>query len=503
MPLVLAVLLLILLNGLFVLVEYALVRVRSTRLEMLARKGNRQAAAVQEIQAHLDDYLAAIQVGLTMVALAVGWLGEPALADWLGGLLAMAGVELPHGAMHGISFAAALILLALAQGVFGELMPRAIGIQKAETVALFWAAPLKAFALFFRWPASFMSFCSTSLLKLAGLKPAAQSENVLSEEEMRILLGETQEKGTLPLERLLLLENLFDFGAAKVSEAMVPRDKIAYLSLAKSWEENRELIRSRRFSRYPLCETDLDTLIGFVHVKDLLLKGEGLTAAPDLKRLRRDLTEIGEAEPLEKLLKQFPDKGIHMAAVRGAMGRCVGLLTLEDIVEELIGEVHDEFDLPQAWSLMDLVVPQAVAVGLQAADRKNAVEQLLSKLVAAAPELKEAEVFAKVWEREMKFSSAVGRGVAVPHGRLMDLQRPMVALGRFSKPVPFPAPDNVPVRLVFLILTPAQSPVIQLKVLGRIASLVTNENLRRRLLRAKTAEALLEILRTADTMLAA
>jgi len=144
-----------------------------------------------------------------------------------------------------------------------------------------------------------------------------------------------------------------------------------------------------------------------------------------------------------------------------------------------------------------------VVVQLQASDRKSAISQLLSKLVAAAPELKEAEVLEKVWERELKFSSAVGRGVAVPHGRLLELSRPLVALGRFSKPVPFPTPDNVPVRLVFLILTPAQFPVIQLKVLGRIASLVTNENLRRRLLRAKTSESMLEILRTADTMLAA
>jgi len=502
MPLVLACVPLICINALFVLLEYALVKVRASRIEILARKGNRQALAVQDIQAHLDDYLAAIQVGITLVALALGCIGEPAVAAKVDHLLGRMGVALPPRGLFGLSFGLALVGLAWAQGVFGELVPRAIGIQKAELIALWGAAPLKAFALFFRWPVAFMSFCSVSLLKLMGLKPAAQSESALSEEEMRILLGETQEKGTLPLERLLLLENLFDFGAARVSEAMVPRDKIVYLSLAKSWEENFEIIRSKHLSRYPLCEDGLDTLIGFVHVKDIMLKTEA-GHTPDLKRARRDLTEVAETEPLEKLLKQFPDKGTHMAIVRGGMGRIVGLLTLEDIMEELIGEVHDEFDLPGAWSLMDVVVGSAVVVQLQASDRKSAISQLLSKLVAAAPELKEAEVLEKVWERELKFSSAVGRGVAVPHGRLLELSRPLVALGRFSKPVPFPTPDNVPVRLVFLILTPAQFPVIQLKVLGRIASLVTNENLRRRLLRAKTSESMLEILRTADTMLAA
>ncbi len=495
-------LLLIGLNGLFVLMEYALVRVRSSRIEVLARRGNARALRVQEIHQRLDDYLAAVQLGLTVVALALGWLGEPAMAEFLELGLRRTGLHLHHGVMVGLAFGLGLVVLSWLHSLLGELLPRAIGIQKSETLALWSAYPLQLFALFLRMPVSFMSWCSTSILRLAGLKPAAQAESVVSEEEMRVLIGETQERGSLPLERLLLLENLFDFGTAKVSEAMTPRDKIVCLSVSKSWEENLDLVRQRRFSRYPLCEDGLENVVGMIHVKDLLLRPD--PAQPfDLKRARRDLFEVGEGEPLEKLLKLFPDKGIHMALVRNAFGQVVGLITLEDIIEELVGEVHDEFDLPQAWSFMDVVVPQAVAVGLSAADRKAAISQLLSRLCAAAPELNEQECLSVVWDREMKFSSAVGRGVAVPHGRLLTLTRPLVAVGRFAKPVPFPAPDNVPVRLVFLILTPASTPVVQLKVLGRIASLVTNENLRRRLLRAKTAESMLEILRTADTLLAA
>jgi len=214
------------------------------------------------------------------------------------------------------------------------------------------------------------------------------------------------------------------------------------------------------------------------------------------------LAEIGELEPLEKLLKYFPDKGIHMALVRNSLGQVTGLLTFEDIVEELVGEVQDEFDLPSAWSLSELVLPSCVGAQMQAAERSEAILQLLGKLKAAHPELDEKLALKGVWERELKFSSAVGRGVAVPHARLPNLDRPMIALGRFAKPLPFKTPDNVPVRLVFLILTPASTPVVQLKILGRIASLVTNENLRRKLLRAKTSEALYEILKTADTLLA-
>jgi PTS system nitrogen regulatory IIA component len=266
--------------------------------------------------------------------------------------------------------------------------------------------------------------------------------------------------------------------------------------------ENLETIRLRRLSRYLLCETGLENIVGMIHVKDLVLKAEG-SADPDLKALRRDLVEVKDSDSIEKLLKVFPDKGVHLALVKDGAGKVVGILSLEDILEELIGEVHDEHDLPQAWSLSGLVVPGAVGVGMVALDRQSVISQLLDKLHAAVPELDVKETFKLIWDRETKFSSGVGRGIAVPHARLPSLTRPIVALGRFAKPVPFPAPDAVPVRLVFLILTPASTPILQLKILQRIASLVTNENLRRKLLRAKSPEHLLEHLRTADTMLAA
>ena len=327
----LAVVVLITLNAFFVLMEYALVKVRASRIEVLARKGSTRALLVQEMQAHLDEYLAAIQFAITLIGLALGWMGEPALAAFLAAQLERLSIFLPAYALHVFSLAAALLILTTVQIVLGELVPRSIALQKADAVALWGAIPLRAFALIFRLPIRLMSFFTVRLLSLFGLKTAADSESTVSEEEMRILLGETHEKGTFPLERLLLLENLFDFGSAKVSEAMIAREKVAFLSLNKTWEQNLEIIRARRFSRYPLCSDELDSVVGFVYIKDLILKDAG--SPPDLKRLRRDLTEVSEGEPLEKLLKTFPDKGIQISVVRNSLGQVTGLLTLEDIIE--------------------------------------------------------------------------------------------------------------------------------------------------------------------------
>jgi len=496
----LLILLLVAVNALLVLLEFALMRARPARIELLARKGSAAALAVQEVLAKFDEHLAAMQLCLTIVSLALGAVGEPEVMAQLNAHFASWAAGVPAAWLRALSFALAVSLLALFQIVLAELVPRAIAIHSAEAIALFGARPLKAAALFLRWPVRLTSGASKALLRLFGLKAASEAEHGVTVEEMRVLLGETQEKGAMPLERLILLENLFDFASAKAAEAMRPREKIAFLSLARSWAENLALIREKRFSRYPLCELGLDTALGYVHVKDLVLKDAG--PEPDLKKLRRDLFEISDAEPLEKLIKMMPDKGIHMALVRDGLSRVTGLLTLEDIVEELVGEVRDEFGRPRGWADGELFAGAVVDANLPPGDRRAAIAALMGRLKAARPELDADAALAAVWERETKFASAVGRGVIVPHARLPGLPEPVIAVGRYAKAAPFPTPDNVGVRLVFLVLTPVEAPVVQLKILQRIASLVTNDNLRRRLWRAKTDESLLETLRTADTLLA-
>ncbi|MDX6770404.1 MAG: CNNM domain-containing protein [Elusimicrobiota bacterium] len=491
---------LVALNALFVLLEFALVRVRPARIEVLARKGSLRAVLVQEMLLRLDDYLAACQVGITILSLALGWIGEPAVAHGISALFGRHLDFLSPRALHALSFVVSLSILSWVHIVFGELIPRTAGIQFAETVSLWGAPVLRLFAAALHWPIRAMSASSIFCLRLLGMKPASEAEHTVTVDEMRVLLGETQEKGALPLERLLLLENLFDFGTAVASDAMRPRERVVWLSLARPWAENLALIRDKRFSRYPLCEDGLDTVVGFVHVKDLLLReGEG---DPDLRKKRRDLLEVPETEPLEKLLKSMPDRGQHMALVRDGAGRISGILTLEDIMEELVGEVRDEFDKSVGWVSGELFSKAAVDANLAAGDRRAIIRQLMDRLKALHPELDAEAAFNMVWDRELKFTSAIGGGVLLPHARLPGLTAPLIAVGRFAKSLPMPAPDNQPIRLVFLLLTPLETPVVQLKVLQRIASLLMNETLKRKLLRAKTDAALLELLRTADTMLA-
>lgn len=491
---------LIAVNAVFVLIEFALMRVRPARVEVLARKGDSRAAAVQEILGRFDEYLAAMQLCMTMIALALGAVAEPEIAARLGGHLESWVGPMPTVWLRMISFSIAVCALAGVQIILAELIPRAVAIHYAEPIAFRGARPLRFLAGLLRLPVHVMTSCSKGLLTLFGLKSAAEAEHTVTVDEMRVLLGETHDKGAMPLERLLLLENLFDFAAAKVSDAMRPRERIAFLSLAKSWPENLDTIMRKRFTRYPLCEEGIDTVIGYVHLKDLVLKGSA--AETDLKRLRRDLHEVADSEPLEKLLKIMPDKGIPMALVRDGLSRVAGLLTLEDIIEELIGEVRDEFDQPSVLDSGELFARAAVDANMPAGDRRAAVRFLLGKLASTRTGLDVNAAFDAIWERELKFASAVGRGVLVPHARLPGLPEPLVAVGRYAKPAAFPTPDGVAIRLVFLVLSPAETPVVQLKILQRIASLVTNENLRRKLWRAKTDEALLNLLSTADTLLA-
>jgi CBS domain containing-hemolysin-like protein/mannitol/fructose-specific phosphotransferase system IIA component len=489
-----AALVFLFLNVFFVLAEFSLVRTLPARMEIMLSKGVNRAGLVLKILKHLERYLSAIQVGVTACTLGLGWLGEPAVARFVARLAGDEGPLALHA--HAVGTVVSFLVITYFQVVFAELVPRNIAIQKAESLALLLAYPLEIYKRVVQVPSWFLAKSSSMILRVLGLAPAGEVEQVYSEAEVRVMLSSSQEKGLLPLDRLLLIENLFDLTTLKVRDAMVPRDKIVYLSTAKTWDENVAILRGHHFSRYPLADPDLDHITGLIHVKDL----GAFSGEPLLADIKRRIATVQDSEPLQPLLKTMATQGKHMMiAMRGL--RVAGLITLEDVLEEVVGEIHDEFDVPTAWTLHGMLAPELIDLDLKASTPRETVESL-SLRVKATHGVDPLPLVRAVLDRESQLPTAIGQGVAVPHARLPTIGKPIIAVGRANRPLAFNAPDKVPVRLVFLILTPASAPLEQLRILSRVATLVNNQTLRRGLMRAKNATQFLDIVRTSEALVA-
>jgi len=489
-----AVLIFLGLNVFFVLAEFALVRANAPRLEIMQSNGVSRAGLVLRMIRNLDSYLSAIQIGITMCTLGMGWLGEPAASRVVRHLFE--NVPLAETHAHAIGTVISFLVIMYLQVVFAELVPRNIAIQKAEDIALWTAYPLELYKRAVKLPNAVLTRSSIFLSRLLGFSPAGEAEQVFSEDEMRAMLGVSQEKGLLPLDRLLLIENLFDLSTLKVRDAMVPRDRIVFVSTAKSTKENLEIIKKNHFSRYPLAEPDLDHVTGYIHTKDWANAGDEV----NLTDIKRKFSTVQDSDPLQPLLKMMATQGKPlMLAMRGP--KLSGLISLEDILEEVVGEVHDEFDAPLAWSLQALMSPELIDLDVKGATPEECVTELAAR-VQAAHGVDPRAVVQAVVAREAQLPTAIGKGVAVPHARLPTVSKPIVAVGRSNRGVSFPTPDKIPVRLVFLILTPAAAPLEQLRILSRVATLVNNDTLRRRLFRARTAAQFLDLVRTSEPLVA-
>lgn len=491
-----ASLLFLLLNVFFVLAEFSLVRTQPVRVEVMQSQGISGAGLVLKILGSLEGYLSAIQVGVTMSTLGLGWLGEPIVARFVMSLSGRYGVPFTYA--HIIATVVSFLIIMYLQVVFAELVPRHIAIQKAEQIAVWIAFPLEAYKRLVQLPSWLLTKSAGLILSVVGLSSAGSAEpQVYSEAEMRLMLGDSQERGLLPLDRLLLIENMFDLSNLRVRDAMVPREKIVVLSTTRSWDENMAIVRANHFSRYPLADPDVDHITGLIHVKDLAFSTE---AHPALSSLKRKIATVQDSESLQSLLKTMTMQGNHMmVAMRGP--RVTGLLTLEDVLEEVVGEIHDEFDAPTAWSLQALLNPDLIDLDLRVVAPNDCVQTLANR-VRAVHALDPAPIIRAVLARENQLPTAIGHGVAVPHARLSNITKPIIAVARAPRPLGFNAPDKTSVRLVFLILTPASAPLEQLRILGRIATLVNNETLRKGLLRAKTAAQFLDIVRTSEALVA-
>jgi CBS domain containing-hemolysin-like protein len=332
-------LLLVLLNGFFVAAEFALVKLRPAQLDPAIARGSRSAKLARHMTDHLDAYLSASQLGITLASLALGWVGEPAFA-WIVEPI----VRLIPGASDALvrsaSITAAFICITALHIVVGEQAPKSFAIRRPEPTSLAIAIPLYIF-YFVSFPAIWLlNRASIGLLRLFGLKPADDHEMAHSEEELRLLLS-SSEMMRRSHTKHEILDNVFELSLRNARQVMVPRADVVYMTTTRSVEENLTLARQSGHTRFPLCEGDLDKVIGLVHIKDLFRAG---SAPASLEAIARPVKFVPETITLDKLLARMRGERLHLAAVLDEYGGVSGIVTLENVIEEIVGEIQDEFD---------------------------------------------------------------------------------------------------------------------------------------------------------------
>lgn len=333
-------LLLVALNGFFVAAEFALVKVRPTQLEPYA-EGHRRARLARHMLRHLDAYLSASQLGITLASLGLGWIGEPAFA-WIVRPL----VELVTGGgnaqlVHSASVTVSFLVITILHIVLGEQAPKTIAIRKAEGTSLLIALPLYAFYKV-TYPAIWLlNRAANGLLKLIGIAPASEGEIAHDEGELRLLLA-SGPASQLSTHKRELLDNVFELSHRVARQVMLPRQDVVYLSTTRPLQENLKIARRTGHTRFPLCEGDLDHVIGLIHIKDLFRRERPLTS---LKEAARDIAFVPETLELDRLLKRMRSERFHLAAVIDEYGGVSGIVTLENVIEEIVGSIQDEFDV--------------------------------------------------------------------------------------------------------------------------------------------------------------
>lgn len=342
-PYLLLAIFLVLLNAFFVAAEFAIVKVRATRLAELATTGSRRALLARRATEDLDSYLSATQLGITLASLGLGWVGEPAFATLIGPPLEYLGVW-SATTVHSLSVSAAFVFITFIHIVLGELVPKSLAVQRTEGVALWVAAPLVAFHRLFT-PALWLLNASSGLcLRLLRVDPADAVERAHSEEELRLLLAQSRRSGRLSGSKGDMLENVLAYSRRTARHIMVPRAEIAYVSTERPIEENLEMLRRGDHTRFPLCSSDIDHVIGLIHIKDLFRLTTQLRSSAELLPLKRDILFVPESRRLDLLQRDFQQARVHMAIVVDEYGGTSGLVTLEDVIEEIVGEIEDEFD---------------------------------------------------------------------------------------------------------------------------------------------------------------
>ncbi|MEG0831164.1 MAG: hemolysin family protein [Acidaminococcaceae bacterium] len=330
-----------LLNGFFVMAEYSLVRVRKSRLEELIQQGNGRARLVLKMALALDTYLSAAQMGITVASLALGWLGGPFLVELLRHGLGWG--QMDPWSTHLLAVVLAFLILVFVHVVFGELVPRTIALGKIEQVALAVSWPLYIFYIFTYPLVVFYNRISRAVLQLMGINPVPDEDITHSEDELRMIVSASERGGVLDHMESRLIDNVFDFADRVAREVMVPRQDMVCLFTDDSLAENMKMIKETGHTRYPLCIEDRDHVVGMLHIRDLMNmqdKAENF----DLRQIMREIVVVPEGMSIAKVLQTMQKRHIQMAVVADEYGGTAGLVTMEDLLEEIVGDIQDEHD---------------------------------------------------------------------------------------------------------------------------------------------------------------
>ncbi len=332
--------LLVALNGFFVAAEFALVKVRPTQLEPYVQEGLRRAKMARHMVRHLDAYLSATQLGITLASLALGWIGEPAFAWIIEPVVRPFAGDSPQ-VLHSVAATVAFLVIMILHIVLGELAPKSIAIRKAEGTALAVSVPLYVFYKV-TYPAIWLlNHTASYLLRVVGIAPVNEGELAHDEEELRLLLASSHASAVSKNTRELL-DNIFELTHRVARQIMIPRQDVIYLSTTRTMAENLRLARRSGHTRFPLCEGDLDHVIGLIHIKDLFRRERPPSS---LREVAREIAFVPETLELDRLLKRMRTERFHLAAVIDEYGGVSGVVTLEDVIEEIVGQIQDEFDV--------------------------------------------------------------------------------------------------------------------------------------------------------------
>ncbi|MEH7010460.1 hemolysin family protein [Neobacillus niacini] len=354
----------------FVSFEFAIVKIRSTRIDQLVAEGNKKAIAAKKIVSNLDEYLSACQLGITVTALGLGWLGEPTVEHLLHPLFTQ--LNIPESASGILSFVIAFASVTFIHVVVGELAPKTVAINKAEAVTLIFAKPM---IIFYKLMYPFIKVLNGSariIVGMFGLKPASEHEEAHSEEELQFIISESYKSGEINQSEYKYVNNIFEFDDRIAKEIMVPRTEIVAFDKSHTLEECLEIVKVENYTRYPVIDGEKDNIVGMLNMKEVLtdyISGKNLDTPID--EYTRPVIQVIESIAIHDLLVKMQKERVHMAILMDEYGGTAGLVTVEDILEEIVGEIRDEFDEDEVPEINKISEHKTVVDGKVLIDEVN------------------------------------------------------------------------------------------------------------------------------------